>query len=228
MGEYKEASMFDITLICTQHAEKGACNFNQLYQIVERIQPNVIFEELPRSALEDYYVNKTRTNLETRTIIAYLEGHQIKHIPVDLELGLSSFFEQNGKLHRRVEANSYDYRALVDCNSKYTFQYGFRYLNSEYSIKNHAETYDVIEKTLEKLNDEKLFQIYEYWNEVIEKREQEMIRNIYQYCHDFVFERGLFFIGAAHRKSIIEKIKTQFEDSNVSWNHEDYDNLFLN
>ncbi len=221
--------MFDITLICTQHDEKGACNFNQLYQIVERIQPNVIFEELPPSALEDFYVNKTRTNLETKTIIAYLEEHQIKHIPVDLdlELELSSFIEQNGKLHRRVENNSYDYQYLVDCNLKYTSQYGFRYLNSEYSIKNWAETYDVIEKTLEKLNDDKLFQIYKHWNEVIEKREQEMIRNIYQYCHDFVFERGLFFIGAAHRKSMIEKIKVQFKDSNVTWHYEDYDSLFF-
>lgn len=227
MGGFKVSSMFELTLICTQHAEKGACNFNQLYQIVERIQPDVIFEELPPSVFEDYYVNKTRTNLETRTIIAYLEKYQIKHIPVDLEYEFSSnFFKQNGRLHRSVEHNSSDYRDLVDCNSNYTSQYGFRYLNSEYSIKNHAETYDAIEKTLEKLKDEKLFQIYKHWNEIIEKREQEMIRNINQYCHDFVFERGLFFIGAAHRRSIIEKIKVQFEDSEVTWHYEDYDNLF--
>ena len=115
----------EITLICTQHAEKGACNFNELYHIVEKIQPEVIFEELPPSAYDDFYLNKSRSTLESRTINAYIETNQIEHIPIDLELDLTSFFERNGRLHHRIEANSRDYRCSVDWNSQYVYQYGF-------------------------------------------------------------------------------------------------------
>ncbi|MDC7228835.1 MAG: hypothetical protein PQJ48_00850 [Sphaerochaetaceae bacterium] len=220
--------MPNITLICTKHAENGACNFRQLYQRIEVIQPDVIFEELPPSMLKDYYINKTRTNLETKTIITYLEEHRTKHIPVDLEMDLSVFFEKNNKLHERVERNSYEYHDLVDLNSKYTFLYGFKYLNSDYCNNNYSALYEAIEKTLMKLRKDDLFEIYKNWTEVIEKRELEMIQNIYQYCQDFDFEKGLFFIGAAHRKSIMEKIKVRFCGSKIDWYFEDYTDYLRN
>ncbi len=211
-----------ITLVCTRHDAKGACNLEELYRIVECINPDVIFEELPPSAFDDYYVSKTEFNLESRTINAYLKEHQIRHIPVDLEFDPATLIKKNGIVHRRVEANSRDYCRLMDWNFEYAFQYGFKYLNSEYCSTNQADLSDVIEKTLEKLNDEELFQIHKEWNDLIEKREIEMIDNIYQYCREHDFERGLFFIGAAHRKSIIEKIKARSADITVAWNHDNY------
>ncbi|MBB6481541.1 hypothetical protein [Spirochaeta isovalerica] len=217
--------MPEITLICTQHAEKGACNFHDLYHIVEQIQPDVIFEELPPSAYNDFYIEKTRDNLETRTINAYIEKHPIEHVPIDLELDLTSFFEKNGRLHHRIEANSRDYRSSVDWNTQYVYQYGFKYLNSEHCEKITSQIDNAIDQTLDKLKDEKLNQIFNEWNDVIERREQEMISNIYQYCRDHDFERGLFFIGAAHRKSIIEMIQARFKDDGVNWKYENYNGI---
>jgi hypothetical protein len=46
-----------------------------------------------------------------------------------------------------------------------------------------------------------------------------MIRNIYAYCKDNQFKTAIFMCGAAHRKSIIEKIekyKTQ-ENTKLNW-----------
>lgn len=219
--------MPNITLICTQHEEKGFCNLKELLEIIKKINPDVIFEELPPYAIDDYYVKKSKSTLETRTIRAYLENNQIKHIPVDLDFDPLSLIEKNRRAHIRVEANSHEYRRLVDWNSQYVARYGFRYLNSDFCNNIHSETYGAIEKTLMKLNDDKLFGIFNQWNDIIEKREDEMISNIYQYSKYHDFARGLFFIGAAHRKSIIEKIQKQSESEEIelNWYYDNYENI---
>ncbi len=219
--------MHNITLICTVHEEKGICNINELYKIIEKINPEIIFEEIPPSAFDAYYKDKNRNNLETNTINKYLEGHQIEHIPVDYFNIPTSFFEDNGYMHKRVEAISYDYRRLIDTHSLYVKQYGFKYLNSVYCDNLHNELYNAIEKALETINDEKLFQTYKLWNDNIEKREYEMINNIYSYCENNKFNTGLFFIGAAHRESIIKIIQKHAGTENVeiNWNYSNYENI---
>jgi hypothetical protein len=39
--------MYNITLICTVHRENGKCNSEELYNIIEKINPEIIFEEIP-------------------------------------------------------------------------------------------------------------------------------------------------------------------------------------
>jgi DNA-binding protein Fis len=41
----------------------------------------------------------------------------------------------------------------------------------------------------------------------IDEYENPMIRNIYSYCTNNQFSSAVFMCGAAHRKSIIEKIQ---------------------
>ena len=43
-----------ISLICTVHEETGLANVSGLRAIVERIQPDVIFLEVPPAAFGDY------------------------------------------------------------------------------------------------------------------------------------------------------------------------------
>ncbi len=43
--QVKRSWMYNITLICTRHSEIGECNINALYKIIERIEPDLIFEE---------------------------------------------------------------------------------------------------------------------------------------------------------------------------------------
>lgn len=40
--------MHNIHLVCTFHSETGKCNADELYKIIEVINPDVIFEELTR------------------------------------------------------------------------------------------------------------------------------------------------------------------------------------
>jgi hypothetical protein len=55
-----------------------------------------------------------------------------------------------------------------------------------------------------------------------------MLNNIYDYSEKHEYIEGLFFIGAAHRKSIISKIESgvRFNDVTAAWNISNYDDIF--
>jgi hypothetical protein len=48
--------MYSITLVCTRHEELGKCHSNELHQIIETINLDVIFEEIPPSFFDKYYI----------------------------------------------------------------------------------------------------------------------------------------------------------------------------
>jgi hypothetical protein len=219
--------MYNITLFCTQHGENGNCNVHELYGIIETLNPEIIFEEIPPCNFDEYYKNMTRSNLETDTIKMYLEKHPIKHIPVDHDVIMpQSFWDDNRYMFEKIETTNYEFRKSLDLDSQYVKLYGFNYLNSINCINTRNDYYGEIEVTLQILNNEKLFKIYKLWNNINEKRENEMINNIYSYCKENSFDKGLFFIGAAHRESIIKKIKNcnETEEINLNWNYIEYDN----
>ena len=98
------------------------------------------------------------------------------------------------------------------------FQYlaaenGFKFLNSLESI-NLLEEIRVLESRI--LNGSDLDKIVKA---AIDAYENPMIRNIYSYCNNNHFSSAIFMCGAAHRKSIIEKIeKSKAEEQvNLTW-----------
>lgn len=220
--------MYDITLISTRHDEVGNCNSNKLYKIIESVNPEVIFEEIPPSYFDRYYISRTRRNLETDTINWYLETHSIEHIPVDSDdVPSESFFEKYGEMMKRVEGltdiNGFNYRTLIDNNRSYIEMYGFRYLNSVHSISHNDGIREAVEKGLEKINNDKLSETYKLWSDVIEKREHEMLQNIYRYSKEHSYDRAVFTLGAGHRKSIIEKIRDYGKNELLKLNWTFYD-----
>jgi hypothetical protein len=219
--------MFNITLFCTRHGETGNCNIFELYKIITHLKPEVIFEEIPPSLFEEHYINTPREKLETNAIKLYLLDHQIKHIPVDLdEIMPQDFWDDNKIFFEEVEKINPEFCKLCDYDSQYARQYGFNYLNSIYCIKINNDKNKEMENTIKELNNEKLYGSYELWKTINDKRENEMIMNIYKYCNENKFNKGLFFIGAAHRESIINKIKifNKAEKLNIEWNYFEYNN----
>jgi hypothetical protein len=219
--------MHNITLICTRHDEKGLCNIEALHKIIKSVNPDVIFEEIPPSFFDEYYKFKTKHNLETDAINMYLGNHNIEHIPVDHYDIPKLFFEDNRYMHHQVELCSPEYRRLVDTNSLYAAQHGFKYLNSTHCSNIYSEINRVIAHYIKMINNDKLNAIHESWNAVIEKRESVMIDNIYKYCKEHSFNTGLFFIGAGHRESIINKIEIPVKTENVktNWNYSNYESV---
>jgi len=49
--------MYNIIILFSFHMERGKCNSNELYRIIEKIQPEIIFEELPYDVFEIIYAN---------------------------------------------------------------------------------------------------------------------------------------------------------------------------
>jgi hypothetical protein len=110
--------MHEITLICTIHQEEGACTLDELHRIIEAINPDTIFEEIPPSTFDEYYRDGTRSSLETRTIEKYLECHRADLIPVDHRYEPPHFFENQGQMHRRVARIS-----IVDARAPVTLSF---------------------------------------------------------------------------------------------------------
>ena len=73
-----------ISLVCTVHEETGLANVSGLRAIVERIQPEVIFLEVPPAAFGEYYEKFSQRNLESIAVGQYRKGHQVDLVPVDL------------------------------------------------------------------------------------------------------------------------------------------------
>ena len=209
--------MYQITLVNTHHGENGKCNVNELYRIIEEIKPEVIFEELYLKDYNEYYIEKKpTTKLETNAIIKYMENHHLEHIPVDyVEIPYSNFMEKNKALHLQLEKRSYGYRNCIDRISYFVYLYGFIFLNSNDYIKMNDIYENEIIETIKFINDESLMPINQQWLDFMSNREDVMISKIYDYCKEHNFERGLFYIGAAHRSAIIEKTQKYNETSEI-------------
>jgi hypothetical protein len=53
----REDGMNSISLVCTVHKEMGLANVSELRAILKRIQPEIIFLEVPPTDFDDYYEN---------------------------------------------------------------------------------------------------------------------------------------------------------------------------
>lgn len=217
-------SPMEVTLISTRHDNIGKCNSSELCQLLEQIRPEVIFEEKPPSNFDAYYLEKTRTSLETQAIISYIASYNANHILVDSEnLPSQSFFREHENVYKRIEGladiNGFNYRNAVDCNKHFAATHGFNYLNSDHCVTYNERIREAIDLALKKLNHERFFQIENEWRMINDRRENEMLENIYKYSNADNYKSGVFLLGAAHRKSIIKKIENceDRDDPKLNW-----------
>jgi hypothetical protein len=194
-----------ISLIATYHAERGAVTASALLAILERIQPVVVFAESSRTHV-DVWEDGSLGTVESLAVARYANTHSIDVVPVDSQLPASSFFEAWKETSRVIERTSPKYRHLIDLNTQRICEGGFVYLNSDESNQAWADIYCEELETIEYCGDSRLRDTYAQVRDVNERREQEMLRNIRAYCASATQTRCVFLVGAAHRKSLIEKI----------------------
>lgn len=204
--------MHTVTLISTVHEEIGKCNADELCEIIEKINPEVIFLE----ALDDTYSEYQKLlfssfgvfhkKLEIIAIQKY-GINRCKYIPV-LDNGLSEAFD---KKYNGI-CESIDLQMLVDKYRILASEYGFKFLNSIESIK--------LQEEMRTLEDYLLSgsEINKVAKEDINTYEDSMLKNIYSYCKNNKFNIAIFMCGVAHRKSIIEKIQKQEDQERTDLN----------
>ncbi|REG99648.1 hypothetical protein [Flavobacterium aquicola] len=207
--------MHTITFISTIHEETGNCNAEELYKIIEKLSPEVIFLEAVEKTYSEYerYLFSTygvyHKKLEIAAIQKYHKSNILfEYVPV-CENSLSDALNRKNKIvHQNRE------RQQLINNFKFLAEkYGFKFLNSLESII-LLEEIRVLESQLLNDND-----VNEILKADIEAYENPMIRNIYSYCNNNHFNSAIFMCGAAHRKSIIEKIdRSKIEEqANLTW-----------
>ena len=227
--------MSTITLMATDHKEKGLYNSHELFKIIEQISPDVIFEEIPPGKFEAVYAGTRQASLEVEAIKAYLQKYpDTYHYPVDLDI------EQATEKQIKTEVDgiyfickdySPEYKYLDGLIRYWSEKYGFPFLNND-RCSEIISRKKVLEKQIldalrkdnnqRAMDHETLNLAYKQWIDQIEDRENEMLRNIYSYMEQKKYDRALFLVGAAHRKSIMQKIQEYESKEKIKLNWKFY------
>ncbi len=207
--------MYNITLVCTHHSELGKCNSDELYNIIESLEPDVIFEELPQELFDLFYKeNKIPYEPpEVKAVKKYIKKYTTNHIPVDIQPSATLLSNEINYVFEAVGKYTV-YSVLEKEHKQLVFQEGFDFLNSKQN-EEIIEKKKLLEKNLIQfqINKNQLSRIHELFYEEQHKREIEIIKNIYNYSKDTSFNQGVLLIGSGHRKTIFEKIeKYESED----------------
>ncbi len=214
-----------ITIIFSRHRSVGICNSDALYQIIERINPEVIFEELCENNFERAYSEHSLITLETMAIGLYQLSYPVKHIPVDTYKRPENFDEKIEALYNelflKAGESSFHFRNFSDQMVAKVGQYGFPLLNSDANELLNDKRDELIAKALKTLNDKKLIELRRLELDVIERREEFILENIFRYSHEHHFGRGLMLIGSGHRKSIMQKVSQRSitEKLKIRWQY---------
>lgn len=201
--------MYNVAVLFTRHDAIGMCNSDELWKMLQSLQPEVIFEEIGHSVYDQIYVQQNRTTLESNAVKLYLLTNDVEHIPVDtfdrpddyyrgrnhLADVLQKYFNKSGRLNRA-------FNQLVSHASRG----GFPFLNSDQYDAMMDELEEVENIILKELADDKLNEMAQFKNEVNSKRDEVMIDNIYRFAAERTFQTGIFLIGAGHRRSIKSKL----------------------
>jgi hypothetical protein len=207
------------------HREIGKCNSNELYNIIEKERPEIIFEEFDISRTDDeYYKNghykyQESCSVETTAIMKYLENYKVIHIPVDTYEVPDEIHEKKNFLYNRISENNPEYIKLLKEQCIMTFQNGFSFLNSDRINSIIEDIHNIEKNTLRLLNNNALFSIHNKWTEITNNRENEMLNNIYKYSNENKYNNAVLITGAEHGKSILSKAKEYNikENLEINW-----------
>lgn len=231
--------MNSITLIGTIHSENGQCTADELYKIVESVNPEVIFDELPRHFSDMFYsdsfdthfannINRDslRVPLEVKCIKKYKQNYNIKIVPVDIDVTQeTSKNQQENYFMFSTFFKNEDYKKLDYEKETLIAQEGFHFLNSnkflDFEKKKELVEKNIIESEIQK---NRLLNIYRLFRAEQYTREDAMLRNIYNYSKGNQYDQAVFLVGAEHKKSIMQKITVYEKLSEIKLNWAMYGN----
>ena len=202
-----------IILISTVHKEIGKCNSDELFKIIESINPDIIFLEAFEESYSKYdqllfsQFSIYKERLELKAIQKYCQNHTFEYVPV-LDIGLSDGFE----IKMKIVSENKEYQRLLDNCILLEMEDGFQFLNSKINIALQEEMRELENRII----DDKI--IHQKANESIDAYEHSMLRNIYAFCKEKSFNTAIFMCGAAHRKTITQKIIEHEAKENLKLN----------
>lgn len=213
--------MCNVTLIATSHRENGMCNSNEVLKLLQMIKPDVIFEEASEPTFTDIYEGRLPDTLETFAVKIYRQEKNVAQYPVDingsqlidkdLKKSILNMFEI---FERDLSYRDFKFKLHI-----LSSRLGFSYLNSNQCEMLFAQKYFLEQALAQSYEQGQLVELHQTWIRINDFRESNMIANIYKYVERNKFYNAIFFIGAEHRKPIIDKIKqiALGEQTKINW-----------
>lgn len=196
----------NIILISSAHQEEGELNSNELYKILVKINPEVIFEELPFPRTKENIIKFNIKSIESLAIDRYIDDYNVAHVSVDFDFlfildEINSIYEI---LFKAFENND-KYRSL-NLRKNYSInKYGFKYLNSDECLCILDEIKSIEKDIIIELNNIKLSCLYNLLGKINKKRENEMVEKIFEYSIKMIITM-LFLYLALPIKNLFLKI----------------------
>lgn len=205
------------------HRENGRCNARELTEILRRIEPDVVFEEIRPSDFESFLAQGIAWSLEAHAIATYGDMVEIRRVPVDrYEVTEDALFALKTKIDAvfsYVDGTSPEYRSLSETNREGAILYGFSYLNSSHFDTVSKRLAEIEDSAICATNNQEMILGLAWWREINQQREREMVRAIYDFCHKESFNEAVFIVGAAHKVGIVREIKrhAERETTPIEW-----------
>lgn len=200
--------MYNITLVSTLHSERGICNSNELYRIFESLSPEIIFEEMCPD-LHDRFYNKNQIpfeTLETKAVKMYLLNNNAQNVPVDIDPDPNISMHDIQHMFSTFKKYAV-YSRLEDEQYIKTEKEGFSFLNSQEFIDLNQKKKLVEIELLEFMSKQLLLhRIHKQFYNEQETREYKWLENIYEFSSSHSYEKAIFYCGASHRESVLQKI----------------------
>lgn len=231
--------MYNITLIGTFHSENGQCNSDELYKIIESINPEVIFDELPSHFADLFYsesfdmayannilLKRPMPNLplEVKCVKKYKQNHNVKIVAVDID-NSQDLAELKEEVHFLFNAfyKYEEYRNIDNEKDALIAKEGFHFLNSK-KFLDLLEKKELLEREIidSEPHKRRLLTTYSsHWKQ-IDNREKAMLDNIYKFSKENQYYEAVFLLGAEHMKSITQKIIEYIDLSDIKLNWKNY------
>ena len=220
----------NILVLGTIHKEIGKCNVQNLYKILEEINPDLIFEEMEPKYFANYYINHTSSKLESIAISKYLENKDILHIPVDSNnIPEEKFGDAMYTIYDSISILSSDFKPITRKFNSHSYKRGFQYLNSIEFSNDLSNKNKIIEEEFESYKNDSLKDLYSFYKNVNSKREEEMLDNIYEFSKQSNFKNAVFIVGADHCNSFTTRIE-QYQkkvDITLNWHFYNRDDVMI-
>jgi hypothetical protein len=193
--------MRKIILFGTDHVENGKCNVIELYDILLKIKPDIIFEEIPIKIFNAIYnEHKYFDTVEVSSVRKYLEKYFVRHIPVDIEKHDKTIIDYDEEKISNDKIKKL--QGYINDNTK---EKGFLWINTKEHDELIEEKYELHKKYFT-YNENNLLTEYEMsYKYHFETREEIFLNNISNYTEEY--SNGIFLIGGDHRPTLISKIK---------------------
>ena len=189
-----------IILFGTDHSESGRCNVIELYNILLRIKPDIIFEEIPITMFSNIYnEHKYFDTLEVKCVRKYLEKYFVRHIPVDIEKHDKTIIDYD---EEKIPDNKI--KKLQEHIKENVKQKGFLWINTNEHDKLICEKYELHKWYFTHYENSLLSNYQISCKYHFETREKIFLNNIINYNEEY--NNGIFLIGGDHRPTLISKM----------------------